>query len=84
MKAVVVMIKNGTYVCEEYDTVEELVKRHHVVGYTEDLTSLRINGALVHRAELDNQPILENLLGPMWDSGGLRYESWEVYDMLSR
>ena len=84
MKAVVVMIKNGKWISESYESIEELTKNYKVVGYTEDLTPLRASGALVHRAELDNQPKLENLCGPMWDGGMLRYESWDVYDLLSR
>ena len=65
-----------------------------IVGYTENLTDARARGACVHRAELDDQPIIKGYLGPMFngfkeDSEGntlicLRYETQEVYDMLSR
>lgn len=60
---------------------------------SEDLSALRARGALVHRAELDNQPEFDGYCGPMWDGerrwngercAVLRYETWEVYDMLSR
>lgn len=56
---------------------------------SEDLTKLRDMGALVHRAELDNRPEFDGYCGPMWDGerpGGiavLRYETWEVYRMMS-
>ena len=53
-------------------------------GHTEDLSEVRARGGLVHRAELDNQPEVKGYCGPMWDGGCLRYETWDVYDMLSR
>ena len=49
--------------------------------YTKDLTELRNNGICVHREELDNQPLVDGYLSPMWDGGRLRYETQEVYDM---
>ena len=51
---------------------------------TEDLSEIRARGGCVHRAELDNQPMVDGYLSPMWDGDGLRYETQEVYDMLSR
>lgn len=53
-------------------------------GKSEDLSEYRNRGACVHRAELDNQPTLPNYCGPMWDGDGLRYETWEIYEQLSR
>lgn len=50
---------------------------------TEDLSELRARGVCVHRAELDNQPMVDGYLSPMWDGDGIRYETQEVYDMLS-
>lgn len=48
-------------------------------------------GMCVPREELDDQPEFAGYLGPMWDGtrkngtiGVLRYETQEVYDMLSR
>lgn len=63
--------------------VEDLAKHYKIIGYTEDLTELRkmCAGAL-YRAELDNQPMLEGLIGPMWDGGKLRYETPEIYNRL--
>ena len=54
------------------------------VGVTENLSKVRAKGGLVHRSELDDQPIVNGYCGPMWDGGKLRYETWDVYDMLSR
>lgn len=51
---------------------------------TEDLSELRARGVCVHRAELDNQPMVDGYLSPMWDGDGIRYETQEVYDMMSR
>ena len=63
----------------------EAVKRWHGNGkFTEDLSEIRARGGCVHRAELDNQPMVDGYLSPMWDGGMLRYETPEVYDMLSR
>ena len=66
----------GTY------NVEDLWKFSN--GKSEDLSELRNRGACVHRAELDNQPTLPDYCGPMWDGDGLRYETWEVYEQMSR
>lgn len=60
---------------------------------SEDLSEIRARGGLVHRQELDNRPVFDGYCGPMWDGtrrlggeecGVLRYETWEVYDLLSR
>lgn len=48
-------------------------------GHSEDLSELRAQGACVHREELDNQPLVDGYLSPMWD--GLRYNGkyeWEA------
>ena len=50
-------------------------------GKSEDLSELRAQGVLVHRAELDNKPTFEGYLGPMWD--GIRYNGkseWQATD----
>lgn len=44
-------------------------------------TKERQNGGCVPRKELDNQPIFEGYLSPMWGGGVLRYETQEVYDL---
>ena len=38
-----------------------------------------------NRAELQGQPVFKNMSGPMHDGGGkVRYETWELYEVLSR
>lgn len=61
-------------------------------GNSGDLSAIRNAGGHVRRVELDNQPTYDGYLGPMWDGTRtidgtqyaiLRYETQEVYDMLS-
>ncbi len=57
-------------------------------GTTEDLTHIRQQGGTCHRKELDNQPIVNGYLSPMFshiDYGlvYLRYETQEVYNIMS-
>ena len=54
-------------------------------GLTEDLTHIRQKGGTCHRKELDNQPLVDAYLSPMYshiDYGliYLRYETQEVYN----
>lgn len=49
-----------------------------------DGTEIRKNGGVCHHAVLDNCPMVDGYLSPMWDGGMLRYETQQVYDMLSR
>ena len=55
---------------------------------SEDLSELRAAGRCVHRAELDNKPKFSEYAGPMWDgiradgTAIIRYETWDVYDMM--
>lgn len=57
-------------------------------GLTEDLTHIRQKGATCHRKELDNQPLVNGYLSPMYshiDYGlvYLRYETQEVCNSMS-
>lgn len=62
----------------------EFVKKQLGNGkFTEDLSELRAKGNCVPRAELDNQPMVDGYLSPMWDGGKLRYETPEVYRAMS-
>ncbi len=59
------------------------------IDKTDDMEEYRKNGGFVHKKELDNQPIVEGYLEPVFDgiSYGiihLRYETQEVYDIVSR
>ena len=79
MKAIFVGGKlNGTVT-----TTEEIKAKYWNGKLTEDLSEVRARGGLVHREELDNQPMVDGYLSPMWDGDGIRYETYEVYDMLS-
>lgn len=69
-----------------------LEARNLITGYAPDLSDLRATGALCKRAELDNQPIIVGYYGPMYDGTKeldgvtyhvIRYETAEVYEMLS-
>lgn len=86
-----------------------LEARNIITGFSDDLSELRARGVLCKRAELDNQPLVDGYLSPMYDgvrynvNGVLkydfqcteeekqgepihiiRYETREVYDILSR
>lgn len=57
-------------------------------GKTEDLTHIRQQGGTCHREELDNQPLVDGYLSPMFshiDYGliYLRYETQDVYNTMS-
>ena len=79
MRAVVVTSRS----CMEFGSVDDLKHHFTIKGYTKDLSADRARGALVRRAELDNQPILDGFAGPMWDSNCLRYEDWQTYELMS-
>lgn len=83
--------------------------RNLIKGYSKDYSEQRAKGILCKRAELDNQPIIDGYMPPMYDgkryiiNGELksewqcteaqkanndfvhviRYETEEVYDMMS-
>lgn len=67
---------------EYFDSFEEVP--YEITGYTKNLSEERAKGYCVHRAELDDKPEYDGWCGPMWDGGMYRYETWEVYDILSR
>lgn len=70
--------KNGVKTFETFEEVPYTIR-----GYEADLSELRAQGRCVHKAELDNKPKYEGFLGPMWDGGDFRYETQEIYDLLS-
>ena len=49
-----------------------------------DYSVARQKGAIVPRAELDNAPLVDGYLSPMWDGGKIRYETSKVYECMSR
>lgn len=71
--------KDGVTIYDSFDKIP-----FKIIDYTEDLSEIRAKGGCVHNAELDNKPIYENFIGPMLDGIDFRYETQEIYDMLSR
>lgn len=67
----------------EFKDVNEVLDILPCEGYTEDLSEIRKQDGFVCREELDNQPIFEGYLSPMWDGNGLRYETEQVYNIMS-
>ena len=73
-------------------SAEDAYRLHGICGsgYSMDWSQEREQGACVPRAELDNELQFKGYVGPMWDGTRgndmyvLRYETQEVYDMLSR
>lgn len=49
-----------------------LEARGLISGYSEDMSALRAMGRLCKREELDNQPLIDGYMSPMYD--GVRYE----------
>ena len=66
---------------EQFDSFDEVP--YEATGHTADLSESREKGLIVHREELDNKPEYYGWCGPMWDGGDYRYETWEVYNMMS-
>lgn len=80
------MIMKCVFVGGKYNGLEvdlTTVEKLDVIGRTPDYSKERENGCCVPRKELDNMPIIDGYLSPMWDYGKLRYETWEVYELLS-
>lgn len=66
------------------NTLEASADGFKVIGHTKSWAEERAKGYTVPRAELDNRPMFEGYLGPMYDADALRYESHAMYDRLSR
>lgn len=86
------------FVCKFYGghmngySINSIDARAFATGDSGDYSAIRKAGGTVRRPELDNQPTFNGYLGPMWDGtiekhgetyGVLRYETQEVYNMLS-
>lgn len=75
------------FVGGKYDGVytrDEAIGVVPVVGRTEDMSEMRERGCVVHRKELDCQPIFEGYIGPMWGEDCLWYETPEIYESMSK
>ncbi len=70
-----------------FDDVVVFIENMEAWGYKFtglDPNTIRDDGTMVQRIELHNQPKFAGLCGPMWDGDKVRYETWEVYDALSK
>ena len=65
-----------------------LEARNLITGYSDDLSEKRAKGVLCKRAELDNQPLVDGYLSPMYNGTKevdgvtyhiIRYETVEAY-----
>ncbi len=65
-----------------YMTHKELMKKGNG-KYMIRWSALREHNPLTVNLDLEDQPMIDGYLGPMWDGGYLRYETQEVYDALS-
>ena len=45
-------------------------------------SALSEHNPLTENLDLEDQPLVDGYIGPMWDGGRLRYETQEVYDAL--
>ena len=64
--------------------LSEAMKVLKIEGFTEDESEYRKQGACVHMEFLDKKPIFAGYLSPCYGGENrLRYETYEVYEMLS-
>ena len=61
----------------EFDVEQKLCNGKHGSNDAE----IRANGGCTHRWELDDVPEVDGYTF-MWDGGEIRYESWDVYNMM--
>ena len=62
-----------------YMTHKEL-KSHGNGKFTIRWSALSEHNPLLVNLDLEDQPMIDGYLSPMWDGGFLRYETQEVYD----
>ena len=66
---------DGELRIRDYDSEEEVLKRHTQVGIDDCSSDLKIRGC----------PVLRGLIGPMGETGGIiRYETPEVFETLTK
>ena len=63
-----------------FDSQESLIDYCKCNGYEHK----GFNRNTWHRQELQEQPIFDGLAGPLWDGDRVRYETWDVFERLSR
>ena len=64
-----------------YMTHEEL-KANGNGKFTPRWSAMKYHNDLLVNLDLEDQPMVDGYLSPMWDGGRLRYETQEVYDMM--
>ena len=62
-----------------YMTHKELMEKCNG-KYTIRWSALSEHNPLIENLDLEDQPMIDGYLSPMWDGGYLRYETQEVYD----
>lgn len=78
MKAIFV---GGKYNGLVVDVAE--VEKMPIRGRSYDWSEVMAMGGVAPRVELDNRPLVDGYLSPMWDDGMIRYETQDAYDLLS-
>jgi hypothetical protein len=74
-----VQVVDGRLIATEFSE-NNVYSAMEVRGFT--YKAVNINKG--HREELQNQPIFEGVIGPMYDGPGcIRYETRETYEILS-
>ena len=67
--------KNGELKIRDFDSEEDLMRRHIQVGIDDCSTDLSLRG----------RPVFRGLIGPMPETGNVvRYESPEVFEVLTK
>ena len=69
-------IHNGLRM-SEWDVEQKLCNGKH----TSNDEAIRAVGGCTHRWEMDDVPEVDGYTS-MWDGGIIRYESWDVYNMM--
>ncbi len=65
-----------------YMTHEELMAAGNG-KFTIRWSALSESNPLTRNPKLEDQPLVDGYLSPMWDGGHLRYETQAVYDLMS-
>jgi len=64
-----------------YMTHKELIKKGNG-QFTPRWSAMPTHNQLLVNLDLEDQPMIDGYLSPMWDGGYLRYETQEVYDRM--
>ena len=65
-----------------YMAHKELVSKGNGT-FTPRWSAMKYHNDLLVNLDLEDQPMIGGYLSPMWDGGYLRYETQEVYDIMS-